>query len=207
LLGKPSVGATRVAAITAVAIILTVSYAFLVGFGSILPGQNTQGFIGNQGTQPGLAADSASTVTTVLHDTSTLTYTYTSSNSFTSSTVVETTTITYTTESTYTTTSSCTSPGRCITLYATSPTNITRDGRVTFTAITSIPQESDDAFTAFMDCGCRGGVAHGYFNNSVATFSVQFTLSGVHQIYVADGNEQTNSSTLVYSNSVPVNVS
>jgi hypothetical protein len=200
--GKFGVRATQIAAITTIAIVLTISYAFLVGAGSILPGHDAQGVIGNSTSRQGLITAITSTVTTVSLETSTITYTYTSSNALTSTVVVQTSTVTYTIQ----TTPSCTSPGRCINLIASSSKNITRGGWVNFTAYDTIPQESGDAFTAFMDCGCSGGVAHGYFDNGFATFAVRFTVSGVHQIYVADGDQQTNSSTLVYSNSIAVNV-
>jgi hypothetical protein len=208
--GKFPGGATRVAAITSIAIILTVSYAFLIGFGSLVPGQSSQGIIGNRGSQPGLITASTSTITETatsivqILETTTLTTSYTLSNSFTSTTVVETTTITYTTTTKQTSTS-CT--GRCITLVATSPTDISKDGSVSFRAVDSIPSEANDEFTAFMNCGCNGGVVHGYFVNGVATFSVKFTLSGAQDVWVADGNQATNATTIVYSNSVAENVS
>ncbi len=204
-------GSTRVAAIAAIAIILTVGYAFLVGFGSL--GGLDRGISGNNGLQPGLISATTSTVTETATsiiqqlETTTLTYTYTSSNAFTSTTVVQTTTITYTTTSTrQSSTSTPCTIGQCITLVATSSTDINQNGQVSFRAVDPIPQEKNDPFTGFMNCGCNGGVVHGYFVDGVGTFSVKFTLTGDQKVWVADGDLPTNATTQVYSNSIPVQV-
>jgi hypothetical protein len=204
--GKIGLGATRIAALATIAIVLTVGYAFLAGIGSITPGQSSQGIIGSQGSQPGLISASTVTETTTAFQqlTTTLTFSFTETNSQTTQTMVQTTTLTYT--STETTTSTC-AVGRCILLVATTPTNVDKKGSVSFLATDPIPQERSDPFTVFMDCGCAGGVYHGYFSNGVANFTFTFYGAGVHSIWIADGDQSTNATTRVFSNSVYETVS
>jgi hypothetical protein len=201
MIGKSLGAASRAAGIVAIVVVLTVSYAFLVGFSPFSSSQNAQGVIGDNGSQ--VATATTTTATSISLQTTTITSTYTTSSSDKTQTVVETTTMTLTTTQSST---SCT-VGECIWLTPISSTSISRNSRVSFRAVTSDPQEMNYAFTAFMDCGCNGGIVHGNFTNGVAVFSVDFTLTGAQRVWVAGGDQATNATTTVYSNVVPVTVS